>query len=85
MEKIVSFDKQGRLYIPENVRKFLQFKTLVLRIYNKSLIIEPIEDDPIEALSRLGKGKLKRKSIEALKKEAREEIEKHAFKKIRRF
>ena len=85
MEKIVSFDKQGRLYIPEDVRKFMQFKTLVLRIYGKSLVIEPIEDDPIEALSKLGKEKLKRKSIETLKKEAKEEIEKYALKKIRRF
>ncbi len=86
MEKIVSFDKQGRLYIPEDVRKILQFnKTLVLRVYDKSLVIEPIDDDPIEALSKLGKEKLKRKSIETLKKEARKEIEKHAFKKIRRF
>ena len=85
MEKIVSFDKQGRLYIPEDVRKFMQFKTAVLSIYGKSLVIEPIEDDPIEALSKLGKEKLKRKSIETLKKEAREEIEKYALKKIRRF
>ncbi|MDO8460328.1 MAG: AbrB family transcriptional regulator [Nanoarchaeota archaeon] len=86
MEKIVSFDKQGRLYIPEEIRKILQFnKTLVLRVYDKSLVIEPIDDDPIEALSKLGKEKLKRKSIETLKKEARGEIEKNAFKKIRRF
>ena len=85
MEKIVSFDKQGRLYIPEDVRQFIQFKTAVLSIYGKSLVIEPIEDDPIEALSKLGKEKLKRKSIETLKKEAREEIEKYALKKIRRF
>ena len=86
MEKIVSFDKQGRIYIPEDVRKILQFnKTLVLRVYDKSLVIEPINDDPIEALSKLGKEKLKRKSIKTLKKEAREEIEKYAFKKIHRF
>ena len=84
MEKIVSFDKQGRLYIPEEVRRLLQFKTLVLKVYGKSIIIESIDDDPIEALGKLGKEKLKRKSIETLKKEAREEIEKNALKKIRR-
>ncbi|MBS3071678.1 AbrB family transcriptional regulator [Candidatus Pacearchaeota archaeon] len=83
MEKIVYFDKQGRLYIPEEIRKVLQFSTLVLKLSGKSIIIEPIEDDPIEALGNIGKEKLKGKSIETLKKEAREEIEKNAFKKIR--
>ncbi len=48
MEKIVCFDKQGRLLI---------------------------DDDPIEALSKLGKERLKGKSIEMLKKEVRREIE----------
>ena len=85
MEKIVYFDKQGRLYIPEEIRKLLGFRTLVLKVYGKSLVIEPTDDDPIEALSKLGKEKLKGKSIEILKKEAREEIEKNAIKKIRRF
>ena len=85
MEKIVSFDKQGRLYIPEEIRRLLQFKTLVLKLHDKSIIIEQIDDDPIEALSRLGKEKLKGKSVETLKKEAREEIEKYAFKKVHRF
>jgi len=85
MEKIVSFDKQGRLYVPEEMRRILQFKTLVLRSLGKGVFIEPIEDDPIEALGKLGKEKLKGKSIKILKKEAREEIEKHALKKIRRF
>ena len=85
MERLVSFDKQGRLYIPEEIRKLLRFKTLVLRVYDRSLVIEPINDDPIEALGKLGKEKLKRKSIKILKKEAREEIEKYALKKIRRF
>lgn len=46
-----------------------------------SLFIEPIDDDPIETLSRLGKEKLKGKSIETLKKEARGEIEKASIKK----
>lgn len=84
MEKIVSLDKQGRLYIPEEIRKALQFNTLVLKVYDKSIVIEPIDDDPIEALGKLGKEKLKGKSIETLKKEAREDIEKHALKKVRR-
>jgi len=85
MEKIVSFDKQGRLYIPEEMRRLLQFNTLVLKIYDRRLIIEAIDDDPIEALSKLGKEKLKGKSVESLKKEAREEMEKYALKKVRRF
>jgi len=37
-----------------------------------------IEDDPIEALAKLGKTKLKGKSIEQLKKEARKIIEEDA-------
>ncbi|MBI2452262.1 hypothetical protein HYV50_04280 [Candidatus Pacearchaeota archaeon] len=85
MERIVSFDKQGRLYIPEEIRRLLQSKTLVLKLHDKSIIIEQIDDDPIEALSRLGKERLKGKSVQTLKKEAREEIEKYALKKIRRF
>ena len=85
MEKIVSFDKQGRLYIPEYMRRILQFKTLVLKVYGKTIVIESIDDDPIEALGKLGKEKLKGKSVEILKKEARGEIEKYAFKKVRRF
>ena len=36
---------------------------------------DTIEEDPVEALSKLGKDKLKHKSIAQLKKEAREEIE----------
>lgn len=83
MEKIVYFDKQGRLYIPEEVRKVLQFKTLVLRSFDKGIIIESIEDDPIEALGKLGREKLKGKSIKKLKEEARKEVEEHAIKKIR--
>ena len=79
----MSFDKQGRLYIPEEIRKALQLKTLLLRVHGKSLVIEPIEEDPIEALGKIGKEKLKGKSIKELKKEARVEIEKDAFKKIR--
>ena len=37
---------------------------------------------PIEALEKLGKGKLSGKSIKQLKKESREKIEKHALKKL---
>ncbi len=82
MEKIISFDKQGRLYIPEELRKLLRFKTIVARSDENGIFLQPLEEDPIEALARLGKDKLKGKSIKHLKKEARKEIEKHA-KKIR--
>lgn len=83
MEKIISFDKQGRLYLPEEMRRFLQFKTLVAKSQDSGIFLEPIEEDPLEALSKLGKGKLT-KSIQQLKKEARKEIEEDAIKKIRR-
>ena len=84
MEKIVHLDDQGRLYIPEEIRKILQFKTVVLKIFGKGLIIEPIDENPIEALGRLGKDKLKGKFIKKLKEEAAKEIEKNAIQKIRR-
>jgi len=42
------------------------------------------KEDPLEVLATLGKDKLKRKSIEQLKKEARRELEENASKKIRR-
>lgn len=84
MEKILSFDKQGRLYLPEEMRKFLLFKTLVARTIQEGILLKPIEDDPLEALGKLGEFKLKGKPIKQLKKEAREEIEKDAIKKIRR-
>lgn len=80
----MSFDQQGRLYIPEDMRKFLFFKTLIARTIGKSILLEPVEDDPIEALGKIGKTQLKDKSIKQLKKEAREEIEKNAIQKIRR-
>jgi len=83
MEKIVYFDKQGRVYIPEEIRRILQSKTMILRASDKGIAIEPIEDDPIEALGKLGRDKLKRKTIKELKEEARKEIEKNAYKKIR--
>lgn len=82
MEKVVSFDKQGRLYIPEEIRKFIQFGTFIAKTQNQGIFLQPIEEDPIEALSRLG-NKLKNKSIIKLKEEARLEIEKDAIKKIR--
>ena len=84
MEKILHFDKQGRLYIPEDIRKRLQFRVLVARTVSKGIFLEPIEEDPIKALARLGKEKLKDKSIRKLKKEARKEIEENVAKKIRR-
>lgn len=84
MEKILYFDKQGRLYIPEEIRKKLRFRVLVVRTLDKGIILEPIEDNPIEALSKLGREKLKTKSIRQLKKEAKREIEEDVAKKIRR-
>jgi len=84
MEKIVSFDKQGRLYLPEELREYIQFKTFVAKSFGKGIYLQPIEEDPLDALSRLGSEKLKDKSIEQLKKEARMNIEDHATKKIRR-
>ena len=84
MDKIVSFDKNGRLYLPEEVRKYLQFKTFIIKAQGKGVYLQPIEEDPIEALSKLGNEKLKSKSIYQLKKEAREEIEEDVAKKIRR-
>jgi len=84
MEKILNFDKQGRLYIPEEMRKHLVFSTFVANIQGNELILTPIEEDPIEALSKLSRGKLDGKSIRQLKKEARKEIEENAAKKLRR-
>ena len=84
MEKIVGFDKQGRIYLPEELRKYLQLKTFIAKIQGKGIYLQPIEEDPIEALSKLGREKLKDKSVEQLKKEARAEIEQDVTKKIRR-
>ncbi len=84
MEKILYFDKQGRLYLPEDMRRALQFKTLIARMIDRKIVLEPIEDDPLEALTKLGRKKLKGKSIEKLKKEARKETEENAIKKLRR-
>ena len=84
MEKIVSFDKQGRIYLPEELRKYLQFRTFIAKAQGKGIYLQPIEEDPLEALSKIGKEKLKGKTISQLKKEARDEMEKDATKKIRR-
>ena len=84
MEKIISFDKQGRLYLPEELRKYLQFKTFIAKAQGRGIYLQPIEEDPLEALSRLGMEKLKGKSVAKLKKEARAEIEENVAKKIRR-
>lgn len=84
MEKIVYFDSQGRLYIPEEIRRKLQFKTLVLKTAENGLFIEPIEDDPIQALGNLGRDKLKAKSIKEIRERASEDIHNNAIKKIRR-
>lgn len=84
MEKVVSFDKQGRLYLPEGLRAYIQFKTFIAKAQGKGIYLQPIEEDPVKALSRLGDGKLKSKSVDQLKKDARAYIEEHATKKIRR-
>ncbi|MEK6893446.1 MAG: AbrB/MazE/SpoVT family DNA-binding domain-containing protein [Nanoarchaeota archaeon] len=84
MEKVVSFDKQGRLYLPEELREYIRFKTFIAIAQGKGIYLQPIEQDPLEALSKLGKDKLKTKSFSQLKKEARGEIEENAAKKIRR-
>jgi len=84
MEKIVSFDKNGRLYLPEELRRYLKFRTFLARAQGKGIYLQPIEEDPIESLSRLGKDKLKDKPFEQLKKEARTEIEENVAKKVRR-
>jgi len=82
MEKIASFDEQGRVYIPEEMRRFLKSKTLALRLIENGLLIEPIEGDPIKALGDLGKDKLRGKSVKKLKEDAQAEIEKNVLKKI---
>jgi len=84
MEKIVSFDKQGRIYLPEELRQYIKFKILVAKAKDKGIFLEPIEEDPIEALAKLGKDRLKKRSVKQLKEEARKEIEDAAIKKIRR-
>jgi len=83
MEKIISLDSQGRLYLPEEIRKYLKNTTFIASEQDGGICIKPIEQDPLQALSRLGKQKLK-KSVKQLKEEARKEIENDAFKKIRR-
>lgn len=82
MEKVVSFDKQGRIYLPEEMRRSLKFKTLLARVIDESLVLQPIQDDPFEALGKLGKDKLKGKTPLELKKRAQKELENEAFKKI---
>lgn len=84
MEKIVSFDKQGRIYLPEELRRYLHLKTFIAKVQGRGIYLQPVEDDPMEALSRLAKEKLRGKSVEHLKKEARAEIEENVTKKIRR-
>ena len=84
MEKIVSLDKQGRMYFPEELREYIQFRTFLAKPQGEGIYLEPLEEDPLEALSRLGRSKLNGKSIAQLKKESRAEIEEHAAKKIRR-
>lgn len=85
MEKIVTFDKQGRVYLPEEIRTHLRFKTFVAKVKEEGVYLQPIEEDPLKALSILGRKKFKGKSIEQLKKEARAEIEENAAKKLRRY
>jgi bifunctional DNA-binding transcriptional regulator/antitoxin component of YhaV-PrlF toxin-antitoxin module len=81
MEKIIRFDNQGRIYLPEELRKILKFKTLVAKSREGKIILEPIEEDPLDSLSRIGARKLK-KPIKKIKEEARKELEDESIKKI---
>ena len=82
MEKIVSFDKQGRIYIPEDLRRQLKSETFVITSVDNSLCLRPIESNPLVELEKLGKDKLKGKSIKKLKEQARMELFKNATKGI---
>ncbi|MBU3924212.1 MAG: hypothetical protein KJ592_04805 [Nanoarchaeota archaeon] len=74
MGKLVSFDKTGRLYLPEEIRKQIEFRTFAMKILENGIFLEFVEEEPIEALARLGRDKLKGKSIKQLKEEARGDI-----------
>ena len=84
MEKIVRLDPQGRVYLPEAIRKLFVGRTLRAVASQQEVVLSSLEDDPVETLARLGKGKMNGKSIAQLKKEARGELKRHAGKHIRR-
>lgn len=53
MEYILRVDSKGRVVIPSEIRKSLSIgRAVKLRVRDKSIIIEPVED-PLEELSKL--------------------------------
>ena len=67
MEKAVTvMDKQGRIYIPKNLKKDLGRKFFVVKI-DKEIMLVPIPIDPAKELERIGK-RLPKKSIRELRK-----------------
>ncbi len=82
MEKIINLDAQGRIYIPEEMRRLFEEKAFVVQASEEGICLKPVHEDPLIELEKISRGKLK-KTISQLKKEAREEIEKYASKKIR--
>lgn len=84
MVEIVSFDKQGRLYVPKKLRERLQSGTVAISEQEKGLLVIPLDDDPFTALSKLGKKQLTGKSIDKLRKDTLDTTYEHATKKIRR-
>ena len=84
MVEVVAFDKQGRLYVPKKLRERLQSSTVVISEQKEGLLIAPLDDDPIEALSRLGTTQVRKKSIDQLRKHALDATYEHATKKLRR-
>lgn len=67
----VVMDKQGRIYLPKQLKKDLGRKFFAVKI-NKDIMLVPVPADPVKELARIGKG-LPRKSIKKLKKEILEE------------
>jgi bifunctional DNA-binding transcriptional regulator/antitoxin component of YhaV-PrlF toxin-antitoxin module len=75
MEKTtVVMDKQGRIYLPRQIKKDLGRKFFVVKI-NKDIILVPVPSDPVKELERIGKG-LPKKSIKRFRKEILEETSK---------
>lgn len=84
MEEVVSFDKQGRLYIPKKFRKRLSSSTVALSEREEGIFMIPLDEDPFTALASLGKKQLQDKSISQLRKEAIDTTYEHTTKKLRR-
>lgn len=72
MEKItVVMDKQGRIYLPKQLKKDLGRKFFVVKV-NKDIMLVPVPSDPVKELERIGK-KLPKKSVKQFRKEIMEE------------